>query len=395
MPQRVDEPKTGRGTRARRYGRREYLWAVSSLRRVRNCGRVVIDRETGPEVVLAADQAHWRGVQTCGSVWACPVCAPKVRAGRSEEIRAALATHLAEGGGALFVTLTLPHDAGDRLRALLDALLDSWTHTQRGAGWAGDERRGVVGARERYGVLGMVRCVEATYGANGWHPHLHGVVFTARPLRAGEVAGLRGYLLGRWQARIRRHGFRAPTDYAGIDLDPIASPDALPEYLTDPGAVDTLARLGMEVARGDLKRALVGSGSVSSWQLLADAAGARESEDWGIDPATGEKQVSTLGLWHEWEAATKGRRCVTWSNNDFVRDLRSRAGVVDMTDEELAALEVGGEVVARLTMPEWRLVQRETGGLLTALVLVECDPTGADLREWLGMLAAAGLALRR
>src|SRR6185437_11787061 len=79
--------------------------------RVSRCGRARL--APSPAVALAPDgSAHFRGLVTCGSVTACPVCAAKVRQARAEEIDRALGRHLCAGGGAVFVTLTMPHDAG-------------------------------------------------------------------------------------------------------------------------------------------------------------------------------------------------------------------------------------------------------------------------------------------
>ena len=106
---------------------RVHLWEhlAPDEHRVQRCGRVLL---SGPPVAaLAADgAAHFRGLETCGSVTACPVCAANVRQTRAEEIDAALGRHLAGGGGAVFLTLTgVPRPgaaAGDPVGRRLDIL---------------------------------------------------------------------------------------------------------------------------------------------------------------------------------------------------------------------------------------------------------------------------------
>src|SRR5690554_1611622 len=69
-----------------RFAAREVLWMESDLRRVAYCGRFA----SGDSVVVkrAADGsgAGLGGVQSCGSVWACPVCSEKINAERQAEL---------------------------------------------------------------------------------------------------------------------------------------------------------------------------------------------------------------------------------------------------------------------------------------------------------------------
>jgi hypothetical protein len=57
----------------------------------------------------------------------CPVCSAKIRQARSEEIDRALRLWLDAGGGAVLLTLTVPHDRGMALSALWDAVSLSWS----------------------------------------------------------------------------------------------------------------------------------------------------------------------------------------------------------------------------------------------------------------------------
>ena len=63
--------------------------------------------------------ASYTGLQTCGSVWACPVCASKVAERRRSEIIAAMTAHKAAGGGVFLLTLTAPHQRCDCIGDLL------------------------------------------------------------------------------------------------------------------------------------------------------------------------------------------------------------------------------------------------------------------------------------
>ena len=60
------------------------------------------------------------GLQTCGSVWVCPVCGAKVVERRRGEIQQAMAMHRACGGEVHLLTLTVPHTRFDALEGLLE-----------------------------------------------------------------------------------------------------------------------------------------------------------------------------------------------------------------------------------------------------------------------------------
>ena len=64
--------------------------------------------------------ASYGGLQTCGSVWTCPICAAKIAERRRLEIQAAMAQHRAQGGEVHLLTLTTPHTRFDVLDELLE-----------------------------------------------------------------------------------------------------------------------------------------------------------------------------------------------------------------------------------------------------------------------------------
>src|ERR1039457_5279378 len=52
-------------------------------------------------------EAHYRGLQVCGSVWVCPVCAAKISEPRRMDLQAAIASWTAKGGEVRHVVLTV------------------------------------------------------------------------------------------------------------------------------------------------------------------------------------------------------------------------------------------------------------------------------------------------
>ena len=254
--------------------------------------------------------AHVTGVRRCGSPWACPVCAPVVREKRAGQIDRGLSAHLAGGGGAVFVTLTLRHHRGDELGPRLALVSEALKCCLTGAAW---KRRA---ARLEY--VGAIRATEVTWWeANGWHPHVHAVLLFDRPIGDAQADDLRGWLLGRWGGVCERRGFGTLSAVHGVDVQVVRSAPELAGYLTK---VDGGWGAGHELARGDVKAGRV-HGLVPA-QLLGEFI------------ETGEVRFKLL--WQEYERATFGKQAIVWSPG--LRD-RLLPGEVEKSDEALAASE--------------------------------------------------------
>ena len=123
-------------------------------------------RRSGLEVQGPPHGQLW-GLQTCGSVWTCPVCAAKIAERRRVELLDAMEMHKAQGGAVSLLTLTTPHQRGDNLAVLL---------AQQGKALVGFLKdRAVVAVFAEMGWIGQVRALEVTHGRrsdrnNGWHP---------------------------------------------------------------------------------------------------------------------------------------------------------------------------------------------------------------------------------
>jgi hypothetical protein len=338
-------PDKERDARRARHKAREALWSHSTLKRVRLCGRAA--RASVVPVVVGDGVAHFRNLIRCASVHACPVCSPKIRQGRASEIERGVDRWISEdGGGAVFVTATLPHDAVDRLSDLYDGLAKGLRGMWSGSAWMSD--------RERFGIVGVIRTVEVTRGPSGWHPHVHALLLTARPLGARDVVRLRMRLRTRWAQSIERAGFRRPQGRLGLDTRRVYDVAGLAAYTAKlDGDVSTLG-VALELTRHDLKAGR--RESRTPWEIL-DAL-----RQWG--------DVAELTLWQEYEQASHGKRSIVWS-----RGLKDRLGVNERTDDEIAEVQPIGEVVAVLSHAEWRMVCRIIAG--PALVLDLAEVAGA------------------
>jgi hypothetical protein len=313
-----------------------------------------------------AGVAHYAGLATCGSIWACPVCAAKIRNTRAQEISAAAGRWDRAGNSVYMVTLTMPHDFGMRLAALLPVIADGFRSVISGRAW--------LRVRDASCIKGTIRSVEVTHGRNGWHPHLHVLVFIEADPGAEGLAALAIHIRTRWARHIESQGYRSPDLVHGVVIERCTSAAQAAAYIakTQDGKAP-----GNELARGDLKRGR--AGHRTPLEIL-------EGFRW-----TGD--VADLALWHEYERATKGHQAVTWS-----KGLRQLLGAPERTDEEIAAEEVGGEVIAVIAGETWRAVTRvpglpayllgqaERGGLAAVKASLTrygfaASPIVADLRE--------------
>jgi hypothetical protein len=280
-----------------------------------------------------AVSTYYRGLQVCGSVWCCPVCAAKITERKRRELVGALQAHRATGGGVMLLTLTVPHSREDEPFELVGALLDAFRKFGQGKrAWSA-----LVP-----GYVGSVRALEVTHGANGWHPHLHVLVFTDAGLSDDERFQVADLLFGRWAVVTKRVGLGDVHPEHGLRLD---DGSAAGSYVTKGwGFAEELTKANVKVGRRE--------GSRSPWELLADFATG--------DRAAGE-------LFRQFAGAFKGKSQLHWS-----RGLRARFGLdAEKSDEQLAAETVEAEDVlaARIRPDDWRLIRRhELRGLVLEML---------------------------
>jgi hypothetical protein len=295
--------------------------------------------------------AGWRGVVSCGSVWACPRCSAVIGEHRAEELRNGLEKWRQQGGAVVLLTLTMQHTREDSLTDLWDGAAGSWSRLVGGKPW--------LNFKAAAGVVGTLRVVEVTHGAAGWHVHLHVLVFLdpAQSVRWHGVGGdaqfeahfaalaSRGPIVRAWQRIVGRAGYFA-AEHAQ-DMRPVSLDEAgnsLNRYFVKNGwdAADELARGASKKGR---------RGNRTPMGILHDV--------------TTGGLVDDVELWTEWEQASHGRRQMTWS-----RGLRPALGLVTVadyaaagtvpdgaeSDASLAAAARGDTVILTLSAAEWKVV---------------------------------------
>ena len=358
--------------RAARFGRRSALWRASLLPRLRKCGRTPIG--SGVEIRHGEHGAGFGGVVTCGSVWACPCCSGKILAHRQDEIRGAVAAHLADpasGRQLAMATLTIRHRKGDPLVVLWNAVSKAWAAVTSGKVWQRE--------RDAHGLTGWLRVVEVTQGEHGWHVHVHALLFldradtSAGQLTPGDLDVWQRAIVGRWARAVERLGLHAPLPRAQ-DLHLIqGDADPLAGYFTKAADNGIAQAVALEFTRSAGKTGrTIGSRS-----------------PWGILDGVMERDLDDLRLWHEYEKGSRGRRQITWS-----RGLRDALGLApEQADDEVAEGQ-DRTPLCQIDGDSWRRTTWSTPALLpvmldTAEALVERHgaAVGAfELVRWLGTM---------
>lgn len=322
----IELPPQDDNPRERRYKLRTAAARILYRERVCSCGRKLVGAQASL-VVPSQGSAYVTGIETCGSVWTCPVCAGKIAEGRRKEVAKALSRHKAMGGHVFMMTLTVPHHGYETARHLRDGVAKAWQKFVQGSPWT---RR-----KDRYGIQ-FIRSLEVTHGANGWHPHLHVLLLTDE-LDDQDAFELSEWCFERWGKVTSRLGL-GDVSRRGFQFERTDSDEAAGEYVAKWGN-DAQFGVDCEITKAHVKTSR--KGGRSPWQILADAQAG--------DPAS-------IMLFREYAAAFKGARHLTWS-----RGLKDLYRVTEQSDEQLAALKepfAGDEVVGVFRRVVWhRIIQ--------------------------------------
>lgn len=304
--------------------------------RVRKCGQWMLGGN--PTIHKTELGHHFSGLETCGSVWHCPVCAARISEQRCQDVEFILDRHHSAGGSAYLMTLTIPHYAAQTCLELLNTVRGIWRSVKQGNPW--------VRAKDKYGYLGDIRALEVTHGGNGWHPHLHILIF----LRPG-VSDLKAEALGlwfyeRWARYVHKRG------YGPCSIDAFTFKKAS----GDRGAAEYVGKWGIaqELTKTHAKR---GKGGRTPWEILRDAEDCNDRDS---------------ALFSEYGRDFKGARQLTWS-----RGLRDYYGLdAEAPDDELTE-EPGlpQTHVASIHRELWLEISHEG---LTAIVLTAFDRGGLN-----------------
>lgn len=305
--------------------------------RVHNCLRV---RSKGREIEVVQSIEHktasYKGLQTCGSVWVCAVCAAKISERRRVELVSAITMHQAQGGQVLLMTLTTPHGLGDDLAHVLACQAKALKYF--------NSDRASRKLFEDMDCIGQVRALEVTHGRkrqvnNGWHPHYHILLF----VRAGlDLEAFQARLFERWLSACLKAGLKAPSASHGVRLD---DGSKAASYASKWG-------LESEMTKGHTKVAKDGETPFDFLRAYLE-----------------EQDKQAAALFIEFAKVFKGKRQLHWSQG-----LKKRFAIGEASDEEIAEKQDDQAVLlGSISLEQWRAVLRHEG---RAIVLELAEKQG-------------------
>lgn len=256
---------------------------TAKCRRVRRSCAVSLVRKPDGSVILA-------GVCCCGNVHSCPACAAAIYAERTEEVKQAIRMWTDSGGFVYMATMTVAHAFGEALKPMREGLAKSWSAMFKGR--AGQALVNRIQKRHH------IRALEVTHGQNGYHPHIHTLLFLDRELDDDD----KRYIAERWKHLVETYLGSAfvPDDEHGCRIEHSHSDS----YIT---------KLGLEVS-GITKRAKHGNRTM--WQVAEDAANG---------------DVESQRIWRDYVEEMLGTRMLCWSQG-----AKKYFYIGELTDEQLA-----------------------------------------------------------
>lgn len=300
---RTDRDQTGRVTELRlRLRALAWLRQHSCLKSQRCCSTTVregfaltVSRRDGLPVLR-----HLVGCKRLD----CPRCGPGAAEREAADIALAIAAHYARGGSVGFVTLTMAHVASRALKTLLGDLGKAWTSART--------TRRPRALWDLY-TCGYIRRLEVTFGVNGWHPHLHLLVFLDPWAGEKELKLLCESVFDTWRDRLVRLGGGEPSEERGVRWE-LLSVDQATEKVARYVAKDA----GRELASSGGKRGRARSSTTTYELMMAGAAG---------DGLAGLRYL-------EYEDAMQGLSRVQWSQGLKAELLGKLEETADEDDEE-------------------------------------------------------------
>lgn len=334
-------PTTEESGRDRAYRLLRYARKLLPDERVAQCQRAISPGADSVLLHYAPGRARYENLVRCDSPWMCPHCARRHGEQARKELDYALRTAIKSGLVPILVTLTLRHQRSDSLHSVLDACKGGLRALKSGRAW---QR-----LKCAYGLVGSVKSLETTYGDNGWHCHVHMIIFCewrafslADPnlnynrgsfSGSGAALGLRLDIFRIWNEALKKHGFDASWEH-GVDVQ-----------VSDKQVGSYIAKWGIEheLTKSQIKQA--GHNGRTMFQLLDDFSKG--------DDLAGR-------LFREYALVFKGSHQLDWSSKEFKDQLL--AGYEESLELDPAAASVdqsdqveNGQII-KLSPEQWKLV---------------------------------------
>jgi Replication protein len=198
-------------------------------------------------------RAGFSGLQTCGNIHCCPVCAQRAAADKGKIILKALRWGKRTNKKNMMLTLTASHNISMSLDELETRFKASWETFTTHRDW--------INLKKELGVAAWIANHEAPYGENGFHYHKHVVLFLDFDLLKEEKQ--QADIGALWIQCLTLNGLNASPEYAAKITTGSAVGDT---YLTKCGitVTETNGRIEYEISTQEHKE----GGLKTQWELL-------------------------------------------------------------------------------------------------------------------------------
>lgn len=302
---------------------------LHKLSRTINCKHALSANTQMVAVDFNSKNAFYTGLQTCGSVWTCPVCAARITEVRRQEIAQAIEGAYSLGYQSTMITFTFPHNNQMPLDDTLKQQAKALALFRKGNVWDT--------YKKKVSFFGLIRALEITHGSNGWHPHTH-ELWLIDP-KTKERA-FKAFILKRWIDCLKKVGL-LPVKPSKQQLE------AVRKHSVD---VKMNCKASDYLAKAD---------SSANWGIDRELAKAvNKGNGKGLHPfeLLAEDTPSNQELFIEFVLAIKGKSQLFWSHG-----LKEKLGIKQLSDEEIAENEEDDEELIHnkqilFTEKEWKLI---------------------------------------
>lgn len=302
---------------------------LHKLSRTINCKYALSANTQMVAVDFNSKNAFYTGLQTCGSVWTCPVCAARITEVRRQEIAQAIEGAYSLGYQSTMITFTFPHNNQMPLDDTLKQQAKALALFRKGNVWDT--------YKKKVSFFGLIRALEITHGSNGWHPHTHELWLIDPKTKERDF---KAFILKRWIDCLKKVGL-LPVKPSKQQLE------AVRKHSVD---VKMNCKASDYLAKAD---------SSANWGIDRELAKAvNKGNSKGLHPfeLLAEDTPSNQELFIEFVLAIKGKSQLFWSHG-----LKEKLGIKQLSDEEIAENEEDDEELIHnkqilFTEKEWKLI---------------------------------------
>ena len=175
---------------------------------------------------------------------------------KKELVAQAVTSANAKGLHVAMLTLTIPHYLGDDLKELLAKMkkAKNYLFTNRNSReWFADQ----------FPIVGEITATEVKYSdRNGFHPHLHILLFLDREYQKEDIQRIEGEIYDFWAEKCVKRGLGKPSRKHGVDLKMEKTGEqTFASYIAKWGLASELTQSHMKIGKRNMS-------SLTMWEVL-------------------------------------------------------------------------------------------------------------------------------